>query len=727
MVKNNDWSEVPVGRYLAAVRDEAGVTQSNLSNQVTLSTATLSRIESGEKVATEEEVKAILKAIGTPKANGLAEYLSQEWDQIKRPAFDHPDRATLWDANLTLRKLDALRNDPDVKGVFIRQMDLYEKEIRRLCGFLIRRDHQVAFIGGIGVGKSTAICKLANLLMKTEEKLDRQIVLETGAGGITLCEVHVTQGPKYGIRIVPRTEDSIRKDVEDFADYLSRLSQPDAGLTENTDKEDGDPLGISKEVVRAIRNMSGLTEKRRIEDGRRVRIDPAKDLAQRFDTAQELAIQILTRMDLLRRNRRDAWYPSDSPNPPTQWVQELFSELNNGRNPEFTLPQKIEVVVPYPVFESRDLPLRLIDTKGIDQTAERQDLECHLDDPRTLVVLCSRFNDAPEVAIQTLLNRAQDAGIKDIALKTVILGLPRPEEPLAVKYDDGARVEDEAEGCELKADQIRLRLSSKGLTSIGVEFFNAREDEAEPIRDRLVQKIVEQRRSFSSQLGQLSLSVEKLIENRMDEEVRIIFEHVSSDLSSWIDGNRKLETSDEGVQDPLVSAIDGTRYASTVRAAVRRYGDWYNLDYYHHLAFGVRKLAVAQIGAKIDEFRVIANNLLGNDDLSAAKEFLERVLASVEDAVDHAYKRVQTAGRETFKQTLEDDFEFWGQCERRWGQGKVDGMGYRDSISQMTDDRFKDSLEEAHNLVRKLIVDEWDAIVTLLEGMLRETDVSEAV
>lgn len=722
VAKSLDWSEVPVGHYLAEVRDEAGMTQAALANRVTLSTATLSRIESGEKSASEEEVASILKAIGTAKAKGLSEYLRQEWDQIERPAFDHPDRSNLWEANVTLRKLDKLRSDPDVKAVFIRQMDLYEKEIRRLCRFLQNRSHQVAFIGGIGVGKSTAICKLVSLLKKTEEKLDRQIVLETGAGGITLCEVHITEGPKYGIRIVPRSEDSIRKDVEDFADFLFRVTRPGTFTEDTSDGEEGDPLGISKEVVRAIRNMAGLTEKRKEENGRRIRIDPAKELALQYETAQELAIQILTRMDLLRRNRRDAWHPEDSPHPPAHWLQQVFSELNNGRHAEFTLPQKIEVIVPYPIFDSRDLPLRLIDTKGIDQTAERQDLECHLDDPRTLVVLCSRFNDAPEVAIQSLLNRAQDAGIRDIATKTVLLVLPRPEEALAVKHDDGTRVEDEIEGCELKGDQIKLRLTPRGLSEVGIEFFNARDEGAEPLRDRLVAKIAEQRQTYANQLLQLGIAVEQLIENRKKAEVEAVFEHVSSDLGSWIDSNRDLASTDDGVQEPLISAIDATRYASRVRAAVRRYGDYDELDYYHHLAFGVRKLAVAQIGNKIERFHIIVSNLIENDELSPAKEFLERVLGRADAAVDEAYRRVQTAGRETFKQTLEQDLEFWGDCEERWGQGK----GYRHDISKKTDERFKGSYEDAHRLVRKLIVDEWSKVVSLLESMLRQTESVEA-
>ena len=59
----------------------------------------------------------------------------------------HPNRAALWEANLTLRKLEKLRQKPDIKGVFVRQIDLYERELRRLATFLRTCDHQIAFIG----------------------------------------------------------------------------------------------------------------------------------------------------------------------------------------------------------------------------------------------------------------------------------------------------------------------------------------------------------------------------------------------------------------------------------------------------------------------------------------------------------------------------------------------------------------------------------------------------
>src|SRR5262245_44600487 len=122
----------PVGKYLSMVRDAAGMSQSQLAQSVTFSTATLSRIESGEKAATTEEIAAMLAAIGTDDSMRLAEFLAQAWDFVNRPEFDHPDREALWEANCALRKLAEMRRDPELKAVFLRQVELYETELRRL-------------------------------------------------------------------------------------------------------------------------------------------------------------------------------------------------------------------------------------------------------------------------------------------------------------------------------------------------------------------------------------------------------------------------------------------------------------------------------------------------------------------------------------------------------------------------------------------------------------------
>ena len=564
---------------------------------------------------------------------------------------------------------------------------------------------------------------MIGLVVAGVEKLDKQIVLETGGGGITLCEVHVAQGPRYGISIVPRSDDAIRRDVEDFAEYLINATRPDATSTTAED-DDGDPLSLTKEVVRAIRNMAGLTEKKekKKEDGsKRSRIDPAKVLAAQYANVQELTIHILTEMNLLRRNRRDAWYPEGHKSTPEEWLQEMFTQINNCRHPEFTMPQKIEVIVPDPVLGSTDLPLRVIDTKGIDRAAERKDIECHFYDPRTLVILCSRFNDAPEVQLQTLLRRAKDGGVRDLARKTLILVLPRPEEALAVKYDDGSGVDDEEEGYDLKRDQVLMRLGQQGLPNVAVEFFNAREESNNDIRGRILELVHAQRAYFGEQITQLAQAVENLDTNRADEQTRLVFEHVMSDLMSWIRSNSEMEIATDEIEETLIGAIDATRFASTVRASVRRQGDWYNLDYYHHLSYGVRLLAIDQIGSRVKSFKTIVTNLIDNDDLSAAREFLQGILGRLDVVVDEAYNRLQSAGHETYKQTLARHHEVWRLCEGEWAQGK----GYRDRVRDRTDDEFETDCDDAKTIIRGLIAEEWQKLITLLRGILEERPVAE--
>ncbi|MCK9621780.1 MAG: helix-turn-helix domain-containing protein, partial [Methylobacter sp.] len=218
-------SQGELGRYLMLVRDRAGLTQSELAKRVSLSPAVLSRIESGDRQVTLQEVRDILIQIGSQEAAELSDSLQRAWKVLPRPNLDHPDQRLLWEAEQIACELVELRDQPETPHAFERRLSEYIEELTRSANLLLKRDHQIAFIGSIGVGKSTAICRMTGL-ETTKEDGSLAPVLEVGAGGITVCEVHLRTGPEYGLLIEPRSDDEIRMDVADLADYVLIKGKP---------------------------------------------------------------------------------------------------------------------------------------------------------------------------------------------------------------------------------------------------------------------------------------------------------------------------------------------------------------------------------------------------------------------------------------------------------------------------------------------------------------------
>ena len=178
-----------VGQALSNLRREAGLTQADVASSLKYSAAKVSRLEAGEIDATPEEISQVLATIDTPLAREFGDYLSQPWTELPQPVFDHPNRKDLLRAELVLRRISDLLAEPDLKNAFVEQVKLYEAETRRASDFLASVSHNLAFIGTIGVGKTTAICSLAALRLPAEPSLDgrvnlaQQMALEVGGGG----------------------------------------------------------------------------------------------------------------------------------------------------------------------------------------------------------------------------------------------------------------------------------------------------------------------------------------------------------------------------------------------------------------------------------------------------------------------------------------------------------------------------------------------------------------
>ena len=700
-----DFDPGTIGYSVEAIRRGAKLTQADLASRVSMSAATISRIENGEAAATLAEIGAILDAIDTSEAREFKTFLSDEWTHLERPSFHHPDRGHLWCAEKLLQETEQLKRD--ALASFEKQIVIYEKEIKGTAQFLMDQSHDIAFVGEIGVGKTTAICSLAELRLPDEKVFSQQMVLEAGGGGTTLCEVQIESGPQYGLVIEPRPDIHLQQDVADFsASLVSRIDH-------RNPSPDG-PIGVSRELERAIRNMAGLSVvSRRDSEGSRHRRDPARELAKNVP-ASELTISILMRMKLQRRNERTIWYSETMGDDPLKWLQSTYADINNGRHPGFSLPERIQVVLPQPLLNHEKIELQITDTKGIDQTSERSDIERHFDNPRTLVILCSKFKSAPEPTVQTLLQRARDAGVPDVSNRSLILILAQPTEAVSMKDYDGNLVVDDEEGYDMKLDQVNGALGSLGLSELPVIFFNAMSDDPEHTRAQVIAIVESIRKHTADRIDELAEVVCRLKINREQEEAQAVLNSAMRRVAIWLDGSANLGHIPDKLHHQLLSAIRSA-HARSVWASTRRKGEWYNLDFGYHLGRGARTVAAKYVQVRLMNLESVVQNLLDDVQFAHAHDFLKEILHYVGREVPKLLQQVELMGRDSYHNALSDDSQFWSKCESRWGQGG----GYRDDIATYSNEWFKNTAAVSIRIVvLKSIYSGWEEITLRLRQLI---------
>ena len=709
-----------IGRELARVRELAGLTQAELAARVSVSQTMVSRAESGERRLEDAELRAFADAIGTAEAREIEIRRARVWNELTRPALGHPDHDLLWTAEAALRELRTLLGQPDITQAFARRIESLCREIATAARELLKRQCSLIFIGKVGVGKTSAICHIEELVVSRPGSPRPSPVLDVGAGRTTLCEVHIRTGPP-SIVVEPCTDEEIRAHVADFTDKILYATR------EVCDREGTpDEQIMSREIERAIRNMADLRRPSRRRANGAKATDPASELASQViadesrrgrgkqDLALRLQFEILSLMRTDQRQGRDVRWNEDEGVGHLEWLRSEFHRINTGNHPEFTIPKRIHVFVNEPLITGGgDVEVSIVDTKGIDETVARADLEKHIGASHTVVVLCSGFNEAPGTEATSLLRRASEAGTESDGLQGIVLGLPKFDEALQTLDDAGEPVGSIEEGYGLKASVVEETIhQSLGFRDFAVRFFNSHEDDPQDVRQELSERVHKVFDGYRKTVGELVESARGLVENYEDEQAQEVVRQAALLVRNWIERHMDLRSVEREAELSLLDEVERT-HPATIHATMRRKGGWYNLDYGHHLAYGARLLVSSVLRTRVLSFGDLCDTFLGSEEHLHARSLLSQARRALERASQVVSERAQLLGETWFHSGLENDDEFWTNGMRRWGGG----AGYVDEILEMNRLWFSKNAE-LNEKVRALVTREWRRAMEVVAGML---------
>lgn len=590
----------------------------------------------------------------------------------------------------------------------LNQLKLLRTNLHNSREYLESTHHAVAFIGSVGVGKTTAICRILGLVDK-----EQRPVLSTASGRTTLCEVEIRRGARTRILIEPCSDEETRNYLRDFVDLLELRSGD--GDSENGD---GDPVNLSSEVERCLRNMTQLPVRRtKSPDGKILKTDEALDLYRKVGSKDAFAAQALDRLNLARRTKIELVCDTDDP---LLWVRKNFEDINHGRHADTPMPQRIVVEVHDCAFHVGGLEVAVVDTKGLDGNVEREDIDRQFRNPRTVTVLCSRFNDAPEQAIQDLMQHIGDTGLTQaLTAESQLLVLDRDGEAAKVMSEEGP-VSSIDEGRLVRQDQIqdtlrtRLKLSEQHFPPIG--FLDAGRTDDTAIVTELMNRLQHLRARRVAQIQEVAAAVEEIAKHRERALARAAFETVSAAIHSWAQAGRTRMAEIRHLYKPLVDDMTTKEvYASSIRASVNRRGSWGNFDFYYKLAVAARKKAVTSFHETVEEIELVLKNLERQDALKPVHPFIRQLQLAVNERMERLYDTAAVRGRTAFEDNMKADLPFWSAQQDEWGRGS----GYKSRIAQGTEGWFQHhSPAKQEEAIQHEVFTGWIALIEEVESLL---------
>ncbi len=652
---------------LKHVREAHGLSQAVLAKRMETVPSVLSKLEKADTVE-PEMAERYLYAIDSELAEEVRAYYARPWRDEQVPSFLHPDRDHLWVIDQALKELGAFEadtNDPILRG----PIGLLRTELNTAQAYLRRRDHVVAWVGDIGVGKTTALTYAAGLLVG-DGRSGRRPALPVGSGRTTVCETAIRVSPAFGVLVDAFGDEEV---IRLTRDLVTSLTPGVSGV------------GVSSELTRVLRHMAGMASTNTLIGDEPVVHDPIADQLKSGLGIDEVVDRMVAAMKLADRKEHQIILPEGSDDGLT-WVSGLVAKINSGLDARFGVPRRITVLMPSRHLSADGQILQVVDTRGVEGLTQREDLLELDEDIRTLMVLCTKFANAPDLTAQRLLQDSLDASTNASERKRkCILVLPRGDEALELPGFDPP-IATRAHGYAVRRQEIEQALIKAELPKTPTYFFDARNDDPDKIWKVLRHQIAEMRAVYGQRAQTAAAGVASLRANIDDVRAAEARREVEQEIDRVLDHVVTLPESTRPAYQNLIAQM-AVAHHSSIAASIARRGDWDSFSFAPILGQGVRIDANRRSNREILCIEHKLDDLQGKfEDLAAVNQTLQGLRTRLEDGRQEFLAAARVIGKDAYASLLASQTGVWTESTRRYGKGS----GYKRDVAQIWQDWFSD-------------------------------------
>ncbi|MRN53923.1 hypothetical protein [Paenibacillus monticola] len=539
------------------------------------------------------------------------------------------------------------------------------REIYDICNV---EKYNVFFNGIVGVGKSTAICNLFNLIdkrhLKPDEEISNLVLLRTSSGRTTACETEIIQSIEETSKVIVTavTGDEFKAMLEEYVSYLINKSSY-----------------LSVESIRILDNMLELSPSDSIEE----RFSAIKDRFDLHDEASSSDKGILLNylINYIKYEERTLCeYTIEDAN--TEYsLKELFQKINNGLLKSCPYPKQIRISLSKKHFDLK-LPEfidKVVDTRGID-SGDRKDIQDSIKSHNNITIMCDRISDfSSNPNILSIMKQVLIPENKDDNKRVFLVGLERGNElrnvesskkdkDIGIKKKTGdALTIFNTEKINFQFKNIFFYTPFNGLKIVDGEEIST-VDENKYIEEQnlffthLKKQLVSMYLDYSDELSDFIKMINSLRKNYISELTLQKFDKVKGFTHSLA---KQLQDITIQFNTELESDIKKT-HASKVRAMVNNDGEYGNYSIY---------TVSERLGGESFQLRVsnLKSQLLGNieavfeDDDEIEVICKKTLYAKIEEAYLTMYMKNRTYYYNSVKNPLNIS-SHWQEPKKYWGQ-----------------------------------------------------------